>query len=110
MVALKKSGVPQISPVTVTPAALAEAFLMQNRLLVLQLTVGLQWLVETRIDLLVRLVWVCSQLSKKVGHEIERGILAPLVSLLLSCVSRSYCQFQEPKWPNWFEMEVWRLF
>lgn len=83
---------------------------MQNRLLVLQLTVGLQWLVETRIDLLVRLVWVCSQLSKKVGHEIERGILAPLVSLLLSCVPRSYCQFQEPKWPNWFEMEVWRLF
>lgn len=73
---------------------------MQNRLLVLQLTVGMQWLVETMGGFLVCLVWVGSQLLKKVGHEIERGMLTPLVSLLLSCVPGSYCQFQEPKWPN----------
>lgn len=56
---------PKISPVTVTPAALSEAYQIHNRFLVLELTVMMQWLVERTDGLLVCPAWVCSQLLQE---------------------------------------------
>lgn len=61
----KKSRPPQISPVTATSAALSEAYQMQSRLLVLDLTVMMQWLIERLDGLLVCLAWVGSQLLQE---------------------------------------------